>query len=230
MNVFISEKKIGETSRWRSLSLSLALLFTLLALAGSPWDLLPEDSAKNTASIDKIWENIYSEDYISAKKLVQKELQNGKSDSLPLLSLLEICLNGLARPKQADETRKKILQLWEKNYKRSFVEENYPLNLATWTRMAVVTPNILVLGAEYYIPYPINPKKDGFYYHKFTAYNRFTKRATKFFKLEKSSNTENEYRLYEISSEGEAISVKNYGNSIPDLRDEMKDVIRHLKL
>lgn len=149
---------------------------------------------------------------------------------MPLLSLLEICLNGLARPKQADETRKKILQLWEKNYKRSFVEENYPLNLATWTRMAVVTPNILVLGAEYYIPYPINPKKDGFYYHKFTAYNRFTKRATKFFKLEKSSNTENEYRLYEISSEGEAISVKNYGNSIPDLRDEMKDVIRHLKL
>ncbi|EQA46077.1 hypothetical protein LEP1GSC050_3174 [Leptospira broomii serovar Hurstbridge str. 5399] len=229
MNVFISERKIGEASRWRSLSLSLALLLTLL-LVDSPWDLLPEDSVKNTASVDKIWENIYSEDYISAKKLVQKELQSGKSDSLHLLSLLEICLNGLGRPKQADETRKKILQLWEKNYKRSFVEENYPLNLATWTRMAVVTPNILVLGSEYYIPYPINPKKDGFYYHKFTAYNRFTKRAIKFFKLEKSSNTENEYRLYEISSEGEAISIKNYGNALPDLREEMKDVTRHLKL
>ncbi|EMJ99820.1 hypothetical protein AB3N61_01085 [Leptospira sp. WS58.C1] len=182
------------------------------------------------ANIEKIWENIYSQDFISAKKLVQKELQSSNSESLQLLSLMEICLNGLERYKQADESRRKILSVWEKNHKKAYLEENYPLNLATWTRMAVVTPNILVLGAEYYLPYPVNSKKEGFYYHKFTAYNRYSKRAVKFFKLENSPNTEKEYRLFEISEEGEAKLVKNYGNALPDFRDEMKDVLKYLNL
>lgn len=184
----------------------------------------------SAAAIEKIWENIYSQDFISAKKLVQKELQSPNSESLQLLSLMEICLNGLERYKQADESRKKILNVWEKNHKKAYLEENYPLNLATWTRMAVVTPNILVLGAEYYLPYPVNVKREGFYYHKFTAYNRYSKHAIKFFKLENSPKTEKEYRLFEISEEGEAKLVKNYGNTLPDFRDEMKDVMKYLNL
>lgn len=184
----------------------------------------------SAANIEKIWENIYSQDFISAKKLVQKELQSSNSESLQLLSLMEICLNGLERYKQADESRKKILSVWEKNHKKAYLEENYPLNLATWTRMAVVTPNILVLGAEYYLPYPVNSKKEGFYYHKFTVYNRFSKQAVKFFKLENSPKTEKEYRLFEISEEGEAKLVKNYGNTLPDFRYEMKDVLKYINL
>ncbi|TGK06979.1 hypothetical protein EHO59_02340 [Leptospira semungkisensis] len=188
------------------------------------------DSQEKSSAIDKIWENIYAQDFITAKKLVQKELQTSDGDSLQLLSLMEICLNGLERYKQADESRKKILSVWEKNHKKAFLEENYPLNLATWTRIAKITPNVLVLGAEYYLPYPVNAKKQGFYYHKFTAYNRFTKRPSKFFKLEKSPTTEQEYRLFEISEEGEAILVRSYGNALPDMREEMKDVMKHLKL
>ncbi|WP_425460431.1 hypothetical protein [Leptospira sarikeiensis] len=204
------------------------LVLFLLMITAFP--LLNAQGQEKSASIDKIWENIYSQDYISAKKLVQKELQGSNSESLQLLSLMEICLNGLERYKQADESRKKILSVWEKNHKKAYIEENYPLNLATWTRMAVVTPNVLVLGAEYYLPYPVNAKKEGFYYHKFTAYNRFSKRASKFFKLENSPKTEKEYRLFEISEEGEATLVKNYGNTLPDFRDEMKDVMKYLKL
>ncbi|PJZ70012.1 hypothetical protein CH373_13150 [Leptospira perolatii] len=194
------------------------------------WEVFSEEKGSNAAVLDRIWEDIYSEDYISAKKLVQKELQAGKSESLSLLSLMEVCLNGLSRPKQADETRLRILQIWEKKHKKTFIEENYPLNLATWTRMVSVTPNVLLLGSEYYLPYPINASKDGFYFHKITAYNRYTKSPTKFFKLEKSNKTEGEYRLFEISVDGESNLLKSYGDTLPNLRDEMKDVARYLKI
>ncbi|TGK39609.1 hypothetical protein [Leptospira andrefontaineae] len=216
MKTFISKRCL--------ILLNLFLAFSFLNLS------LNAQDKTSTASIEKIWENIYSQDFVSAKKLVQKELQSSNSESLQLLSLMEICLNGLERYKQADESRKKILNVWEKNHKKAYLEENYPLNLATWTRMAVVTPNILVLGAEYYLPYPVNAKKEGFYYHKFTAYNRYSKHAIKFFKLENSPKTEKEYRLFEISEEGEAKLVKSYGNTLPDFRDEMKDVIKYLNL
>ncbi|WP_425460281.1 hypothetical protein [Leptospira fletcheri] len=229
-NPFVSLVSLAEKYKWRNFSLILSLALTFGLFFGNLGELLPEDSGKNSAVLEKIWENIYSEDFITAKKLTQKELQSGKSESLALLSLYEICLNGLARPKQADEIRSKILRIWEKSYKKTFLEENYPLNLATWTRIVSVTPNILVLGAEYYTPYPVSPQKEGFYYHKFTAYNRFSKKAIQFFKLEKSSHTSNEYRLFEITAEGKANSIKNYGNSLPDIREEMKDVLHHLKL
>ncbi|TGK02972.1 hypothetical protein EHQ53_05765 [Leptospira langatensis] len=216
-----------ENFVWKPIiSLNIALVLVL----GPIFSLQTLYSQEKSSAIDKIWENIYSQDFITAKKLVQKELQTSDADSLQLLSLMEICLNGLERYKQADDSRKKILSVWEKNHKKAFVEENYPLNLATWTRIVKVTPNVLVLGAEYYLPYPVNAKKDGFYYHKFTAYNRFTKRPSKFFKLEKSPTTDKEYRLFEISEEGEAILVKSYGNALPDMREEMKDVLKHLKL
>ncbi|GBF39912.1 hypothetical protein [Leptospira johnsonii] len=216
MKAFISKRYL--------ILLTVFLTFSFLNLN------LKAQEKSSAANIEKIWENIYSQDFISAKKLVQKELQSSNSESLQLLSLMEICLNGLERYKQADESRKKILSVWEKNHKKAYLEENYPLNLATWTRMAVVTPNVLVLGAEYYLPYPVNSKKEGFYYHKFTAYNRYSKHAVKFFKLENSPKTEKEYRLFEISEEGEAKLVKNYGNAMPDFRDEMKDVLKYINL
>ncbi len=216
-----------DINSWRRNCFVLIILFTLYLPVSLFWELISEEKP---SSVDKIWENIYALDFTSAKKLVQKGLQGENSESLQLLSLMEVCLNGLERYKQADEQRKKILSVWDKNHKKAFLEENYPLNLATWTRMAVITPNILVLGAEYYTPYPVNAKKEGFYYHKFTAYNRFTKRANRFLKLEKSPGTEQEYRLYEISEDGQASLVKSYGASVPDFRDEMKDVLKHLKL
>ncbi|EPG65370.1 hypothetical protein ACE5IS_06005 [Leptospira wolffii] len=217
----------SEISAWKRNCFVLVLILTFYLPVFTVWELFSEEKP---SSIDKIWENIYSQDFISAKKLVQKELKGENSESLQLLSLMEICLNGLERYKQADEQRKKILSVWEKTHKKSFLEENYPLNLATWTRMVSVTPNILLLGAEYYLPYPVNAKKEGFYYHKFTAYNRFTKKANHFFKLEKSPSTEKEYRLFEISEEGQSTLVKSYGDSLPELRDEMKDILKYLKL
>lgn len=216
-----------DVSSWRRNYSLLILVLTFFLPASGFWVLISEEKP---SSIDKIWENIYAQDYTSAKKLIQKDLKGGKEESLPLLSLMEVCLNGLERYKQADEQRKKILSIWEKTHKKAFLEENYPLNLATWTRMVVVTPNILLLGAEYYLPYPVNAKKEGFYYHKFTAYNRFSRKASHFFKLEKSPSTDQEYRLFEIKDDGQSNLVKNYGDSLPDLRDEMKDIQKFLKL
>lgn len=171
---------------------------------------------------EKIWQEIYNRDFHSSKKLVQLELaRSGKNETIPLLSLLEISLNGLQRHKQADETRKKILSIWENKFKKSFLDENYPINLSTWTRMVVVKPDSLLIGAEYFLPYPINASKDGFYYHKFTLYNRFSKKPTRFFKLEKSPSTQQEYRLYEIQADGESKQIKVYGDILPEMKDEM---------
>ncbi|MGQ2871613.1 hypothetical protein ACT533_13655, partial [Leptospira santarosai] len=116
----------------------------------------------------------------------------------------------------------------ESKYKKSFLEENYPINLATWTRMVIVKPDSLLIGAEYFIPYPINSNKEGFYYHKFTLYNRFSKKPTRFFKLEKSSVTNQEYRLYEINSDGEFKQIKIYGDILPEMKDEMNFLVGFL--
>ncbi|RHX87585.1 hypothetical protein [Leptospira stimsonii] len=188
-----------------------------------PLSLLSESTDPLSAEVqEKIWQEIYNQDFHSSKKLVQLELsKSGKNETIPLLSLLEISLNGLQRHKQANETRKRILSIWEKKFKKSFLDENYPINLATWTRMIVVKPDSLLLGAEYFIPYPINAGKDGFYYHKFTLYNRFSRKPTRFFKLERSPATNQEYRLYEINADGESKQIKVYGDILPEMKDEM---------
>lgn len=147
-----------------------------------------------------------------------------------MLSFLEISLNGLQRHKQANDIRKKILSIWETKYKKTFVEENYPINLSTWTRMIIVKSDTMLVGAEYFIPYPINSNKDGFYYHKFTLYNRFSKKPTRFFKLEKSSTTNQEYCLYEINSDGESKQIKNYGDTLPEMKDEMSFLMGFLSI
>ncbi|MDI7210782.1 hypothetical protein [Leptospira santarosai] len=211
-----------------------ALLLSLIC-ASSLWITLPLSLlSESTDSLsvqvqEKIWQEIYSQDFHSSKKLVQLELsKSGKNETIPLLSLLEISLNGLQRHKQANDIRKKILSIWESKYKKSFLEENYPINLATWTRMVIVKPDSLLIGAEYFIPYPINSNKEGFYYHKFTLYNRFSKKPTRFFKLEKSSVTNQEYRLYEINSDGEFKQIKIYGDILPEMKDEMNFLVGFL--
>lgn len=204
-----------------------AFLLALICVASLwitlPLSLLSESTDPLSAQAqEKIWQEIYNQDFHSSKKMVQLELaRSGKNETIPLLSLLEISLNGLQRHKQANEIRKKILSIWESKYKKSFIDENYPINLATWTRMVIVKSDSLLIGAEYFLPYPINSNKDGFYYHKFTLYNRFSKKPTRFFKLEKSSATNQEYRLYEINSDGESKQIKTYGDILPEMKDEM---------
>ncbi|TGL78367.1 hypothetical protein [Leptospira yasudae] len=204
-----------------------ALLLALIAVS-SLWITLPLSLlSQNTDPLseqvqEKIWQEIYNKDFHSSKKLVQLELsRSGKNETIPLLSLLEISLNGLERYKQANEIRRKILSIWESKYKKTFLDENYPINLATWTRMVLVKSDSLLIGAEYFIPYPINSSKDGFYFHKFTLYNRFSKKPTRFFKLERSSATNQEYRLYEINADGESKQIKVYGDILPEMKDEM---------
>ncbi|AYV56162.1 hypothetical protein EFP84_12000 [Leptospira kmetyi] len=201
----------------------LALICVTTFWITLPLSLLSESTDPLSAQAqEKIWQEIYNQDFHSSKKMVQLELaRSGKNETIPLLSLLEISLNGLQRHKQANEIRKKILSIWESKYKKSFIDENYPINLATWTRMVIVKSDSLLIGAEYFIPYPINANKDGFYYHKFTLYNRFSKKPTRFFKLEKSSATNQEYRLYEINSDGESKQIKTYGDILPEMKDEM---------
>ncbi|PJZ56983.1 hypothetical protein [Leptospira barantonii] len=201
----------------------LALICTATLWITLPLSLLSESTDPLSAQAqEKIWQEIYNQDFHSSKKMVQLEIaRSGKNETIPLLSLLEISLNGLQRHKQANEIRKKVLSIWESKYKKSFIDENYPINLATWTRMVIVKSDSLLIGAEYFIPYPINTNKDGFYYHKFTLYNRFSKKATRFFKLEKSSATNQEYRLYEINSDGESKQIKTYGDILPEMKDEM---------
>ncbi|WP_016752476.1 hypothetical protein [Leptospira kirschneri] len=205
-----------------------------LACATCIWVTLPLSllsESTETQIREKIWQEIYNQDFHSSKKLVQLELaKSGKNETISLLSFLEISLNGLQRHKQANDIRKKILSIWETKYKKTFVEENYPINLSTWTRMIIVKPNTMLVGAEYFIPYPINPNKDGFYYHKFTLYNRFSKKPTRFFKLEKSSTTNQEYCLYEINSDGESKQIKNYGDTLPEMKDEMSFLMEFLSI
>ncbi|XDD51861.1 hypothetical protein AB3N59_00950 [Leptospira sp. WS92.C1] len=198
--------------------LCIGLIWITLPLA-----ILSENTDPLSAEVqEKIWQEIYNQDFHSSKKLIQLELaKSGKNETIPLLSLLEISLNGLQRYKQANEIRKKILSIWETKYKKSFLDENYPINLSTWTRMVVVKPDTLLIGAEYFIPYPINSGKEGFYYHKFTSYNRFSKKPTRFFKLERSPSTNHEFRLYEIHSDGESKQIKVFGDSMPEMKDEM---------
>ncbi|EMY77015.1 hypothetical protein LEP1GSC060_3228 [Leptospira weilii serovar Ranarum str. ICFT] len=202
------------------------LFLSVLICTASVWITLPPSLlSENTESAqvqERIWQEIYNQDFHSSKKLVQLELvKSGKNETIPLLSLLEISLNGLQRYKQAKDVRLKILSIWESKHKKSFLEENYPINLATWTRMVIVKRDSLFIGAEYFMPYPINTNKEGFYYHKFTLYNRFSKNPTRFFKLEKSSATNQEYRLYEINVDGESKQIKSYGDILPEMKDEM---------
>lgn len=70
-----------------------------------PLSLLSESTDSLSVEVqEKIWQEIYNKDFHSSKKLVQLELaKSGKNETIPLLSLLEISLNGLQRYKQAND-------------------------------------------------------------------------------------------------------------------------------
>ncbi len=178
---------------------------------------------------EKIWNEIYSENYANSEKLTLGELEKSP-ENLKLLSLLEISLNGQGRKKEAQVTRKKIFEIWKRKYKSAFIKENYPLNLATYPRMVEVKPSSLLIGSEFYMPYPVNKEKTGYYYNKIVVYNRFTKKPAKFFKLEKSDSSSGVYILYEIEQDGNSKKIKEYSTRLPSLRDEMEEVVKFLGL
>lgn len=185
--------------------------------------------AKKQSLQKQIWNHIYKEEFKKALELVGSQLKK-KPENLKLLSLMEICQNGLNNTADADKTRKKIISVWEKKYKREFIKNDYPINLASYTRMVVVTPSSLVLAAEYYTPYPVNREKDGYYYHKITIYNRSSKSPAKFFKLEKSTKTDDQYILYLIEADGKNEEIRKYGESKPDIRDEVNTILKKMNL
>ena len=194
----------------------LILLFCLI-------NIFPQEFESGS---EKIWEEIYNENFKSANDLVKNQLNQDK-ENLQLLSLHLITLNGLEKYKEASKIKSKLESIWKSKHKKNYLQENYPINLSSYLSAVVIKPNDVIIGAEYYIPYPISKNKAGFYYNKITVYNKETKKPDKFFKLEKSSATENEFILFEVSSGGKAKKVKNYGTSIPDIKNEIKSDIRN---
>ncbi|EMO25697.1 hypothetical protein LEP1GSC170_4149 [Leptospira interrogans serovar Bataviae str. HAI135] len=84
----------------------LALICTTCIWITLPLSILSEST--ETQIREKIWQEIYNQDFHSSKRLVQLELaKSGKNETISLLSFLEISLNGLERHKQANDVRKK---------------------------------------------------------------------------------------------------------------------------
>ena len=167
----------------------------------------------------KVWDYFYNNNFKDAMTEIDRSLTKD-SENIKLLSLKESCLNGLKKVKEANKTRVKILSIWNKNHKKNFISANYPINLATYIRIVEVKPSSIVIGSEYFIPYPVNQTKDGYYYHKFTVYNRYSKKPDKFFKLENSKATSGRYKLFEIDSDGTTKEIADYGKTIPDIHKE----------
>ncbi|MBE7413270.1 MAG: hypothetical protein L6Q54_15015 [Leptospiraceae bacterium] len=184
---------------------------------------------KYSNSQEKIWEEIYSGNFTKSQELILKEL-NKSPENLQLLSLLEISQNGQGLKKEALSTRKKIFVVWKKKHKSSFIQANYPLNLATYPRIVEVKPSMLLIGSEYFLPYPMNKEKSGYYYNKIVVYNRFTKKPVRFFKLEKLNNSGSIYSLYEIKEDGKSNKIKDYTNKLPSLRSELDEIVKILDL
>ena len=198
----------------------MKIFAAIILLAAAP--LLPDDNTK-------IWNYIYENNFKDALTTVENSLARD-TENINLLSLREVCQNGLQNSKDADLTRKKILGIWNKKHKESFLSENYPINLATWIRIVEVKPSSLLIGSEYFTPYPVNPEKVGYFYHKFTVYNRYTQEPAKFYKLEKSKTTSGRYKLFEIDSDGKTTEVADYGQTLPDIRKEANTILKKLNL
>ena len=177
----------------------------------------------------KIWNYIHENKFSDALTVVDNLLSRD-ADNINLLSLREVCQNGMQKNRDADLTRKKILAVWNKKHKESFISENYPINLATWIRIVEVKPSSLLVGSEYFTPYPVNPEKEGYFYHKFTVYNRYTQEPAKFYKLEKSRATSGRYKLFEIEADGKTSEVADYGQTLPDIRKEANTILKKLNL
>lgn len=208
----------------------VVLISTISCILITQSSIADANKAKNAdPNFTKIWEEIYQQDYDRARILAQKKLKEN-SESISLLSIYEVALNGSNRPKKADEIHQKIQSIWQKKFKAAYLDANYPINLATYIRMVVVRENVLLVASDYFIPYPINKDKTGFYYHKFTLYNRYSKTPTKFFKLERSLETDRNYVLFEIDETGETKKVKSYGRFLPEIQDEVKDLSKKLGL
>ncbi|MCE9501981.1 MAG: hypothetical protein K8R21_15985 [Leptospira sp.] len=205
----------------------LRYLFPILLFALSLNTSIAEE-AKNS-KFEHIWNEIYANDFHAAKKHVLAEIDKS-GENINILSLYEITLNGLDRRKEAAKIRKRIFEIWTEKHKGNFIKENYPLNLSTYPRIVIAKPSSLIIGSEYFLPYPTGKDKSGFFYNKIVVYNVFTKRPSKFFKLEKSKSTDGIYILYEIENDGKSSRVQSYSDKLPNLRDEINDVIRHLKL
>ncbi|MCB1156591.1 MAG: hypothetical protein H7A25_10795 [Leptospiraceae bacterium] len=201
------------------LTFSIFLLFTFSLLAS---DKLPSSLS------EKIWENIYAEDWKEARKVI---IDNYKeySGNIDILSLYEIVLNGQGKKENAAKIRKKILRIWNEKHKDEYVKANYPLNLSHYLRQAVIHSHYLILASEFFLPYPINSSREGFYYHKIIVYNRKTRKAEHLYKLEKSKFTEENFILYEINSSGTSKKIHSYGKELPEIQEEVKKILDIIK-
>jgi hypothetical protein len=199
------------------LKISFLFLFFWGVKSVHPSGKLPEKLTK------QIWDHIYANQFDEVKAIVLSEYNTYKNN-IALLSFYEIALNGLGDKPKANKVRKKIFKIWKKNHKSHYEKENYPVNLSNYIRVAITTDKHLFLGSEYYTPYPINSKKEGYYYHKIMVYDKSSKKLLGLYKLEKSKYTNEEYVLFKIEPSGTSASVQNYGNTEPDLSDEIEKI------
>ena len=175
---------------------------------------------------DRIWEHLYNNETQKAKILIEKELLKSP-ENLNLLSLYEVTLNAMDKKQESLKTYKKIKSIWNKNHKKKYIREKYPINLASWVRIAVIRPDVLLLASEYYLPYPVNRDEEGYYYHKITIYNRQTKNPVDFYKLEKSRNTNENHILFRIKPDGKNEIAKDFGTTLPGLQEQV-DIVLNL--
>lgn len=204
----------------KKIAILFLFLFTLI---------FAENGSKVGKNIyNQIWDEIYNSEFESARTMVLAELKKDK-DNIKLLSLYEIIYNALDKPDKANKARDKILKLWNQNHKESYLKENYPVNLSNYTRVVKFYSNHILIGAEYFIPYPVNQKMDGYYYYKFTAFNKNSKSVDHLYKLEKSKLTNEDYVLFEVFINGKSERLKSYNKEIPDISQCINDISSRLK-
>lgn len=140
-------------------------------------------------------------------------------ENIAFLSNLDIIYNGLEEIEKANNIRKKILKIWNKEYKDDWILRGSPIAESTWARYLKVTNSHIIIGTEYFMPEKLGDITN---YYKIILQDKFDQKIVRIYKLEHSNIIEEYYVLSEINK-GSFTQQISFGNKKPDLYQLMEN-------